>query len=217
MIARAILLAVFGAAMAFVEAAVVVYLRTVLGAGPLFPMKDLPPLLMSIEIGREAATLVMLVSVAVLSIRGAARRMGAFLFLFAVWDVLYYAWLRATTGWPAGVEAWDILFLIPLPWVGPVWSVLVICAGMAVFGVLFLRMPEEAPFAPGLWGWVCGVVGTIVVIATYILEWQKIEYGRAVPSDFSLAPYVAGLVLLGGAGWAAVKGSKHGWRRDRLL
>ncbi len=217
MIARAALLAAFAAAMAFIEAAVVVYLRTVLGAGPLFPMKDIPPHLLSIEIAREAATLVMLVSVAALSVRGGARRMGAFLFLFAVWDVLYYLWLRVATGWPAGVEEWDVLFLIPLPWVGPVWSVLVICAGMAIFGVLLLRMPEEARFAPGLWGWVCGVVGTIVVIATYILEWQKIEYGRVVPSDFSLGPYVAGIVLLGGAGWAAVRGSASVWRRGRLL
>jgi len=217
MIARVILLAAFGAAMAFVEAAVVVYLRAVLGAGPLFPMKDLPPLLLSIEIGREAATLVMLVSAAALSVRGAARRMGAFLFLFAVWDVLYYAWLRATIGWPVGIEEWDILFLVPLPWVGPVWSVLVICAGMAVFGVLFLRMPEEAPFSPGLWGWVCGVVGAGIVVANYILEWQKIEYGRVIPSDFSLGPYLAGLALLGAAGLAAVRGSTSVWRRDRLL
>ncbi len=217
MIARAILLAVFAAAMAFVEAAVVVDLRALLGAGPIFPMKDLPPLLLSIEIGREAATLVMLILAAVLSVRGAARRMGAFLFLFAVWDVLYYAWLWATTGWPAGVNDWDILFLVPLPWVGPVWSVLVICAGMAAYGVLFLRMPEEAPFSPGLWGWVCGVVGAAIVVANYILEWQKIDYGRVVPSDFSLGPYLAGIVLLGGAGWAAVRGSRSVWRRDRLL
>lgn len=217
MIARALLLAAFAAAMAFVEAAVVVDLRAVLGAGPLFPMKDLPPLLLSIEIGREAATLAMLVLVAALSVRGAARRMGAFLFLFAVWDVLYYAWLRAVTGWPAGVEDWDILFLVPLPWVGPVWSVLVICAGMAVFGVLLLRLPEPARFAPGLWGWVCGFVGAAVVVANYILEWQKIDGSRGVPSDFSLGPYVAGIVLLGGAGWAAVRNSTSRWRRDRLL
>ncbi len=217
MIARGILLAVFAAAMGFVEAAVVAYLRTVLGGGPLFPMRDLPSHLLSIEIAREAATLVMLVSVAALSVRGGARRMGAFLFLFAVWDVLYYVWLRVATGWPAGIEEWDVLFLIPLPWVGPVWSVLVICAGMAVFGVLFLRLPEEAPFAPGLWGWVCGLVGTIVVVGAYILEWQKIEYGKAVPSDFSLAPWLAGIVLLGGAGWGAIRGSTHRWRRGRLL
>ncbi len=217
MIGRVFLLAAFAAAMAFVEAAVVVYLRAVIGAGPLFPMKELPPLLLSVEIGREVATLVMLVSVALLSARGGARRMGAFLLLFSVWDVLFYAWLRIAIGWPAGVNDWDILFLIPLPWVGPVWSALLICAGMAVFAVLFLRMPKEAPFSPGLWGWVCGIVGAAVVVASYILEWKKIEYGQGVPTDFSLGPYLAGVVLLGAAGWSAVRSTTSVWRRDRLL
>jgi len=217
MIKRVFLLAAFAAAMACVEAAVVVYLRAVIGAGPLFPMKDLPPLLMPIEIGREVATLIMLVSVALLSVRGGARRMGAFLFLFSLWDVLYYGWLRTATGWPAGVGDWDILFLIPLPWVGPVWSVLLISAGMAVFAVLFLRMPEEAPFSPGLWGWVCGVFGAAIVVANYILEWMKLGYGQGVPSDFSLGPYLVGIVLLGAAGWAAVRSTASVWRRDRLL
>ncbi len=217
MIGRVFLLAAFAAAMAFVEAAVVVYLRAVIGAGPLFPMKDLPPLLLAFEIGREAATLVMLASVAALSVRGGSRRMGAFLLLFAVWDVLFYAWLRIATGWPSGVGDWDILFLIPFPWVGPVWSVLLICAGMCVFAFFFLRMPEGAPFSPGLWGWVCGAAGAAIVIANYILEWQKIAYGRGVPSDFSLGPYAAGVVLLGVAGWAAVRNTRLVWRKDRLL
>ncbi|MGE5189340.1 MAG: hypothetical protein ACM3NF_04725 [Gemmatimonadota bacterium] len=217
MIARSLLLAAFGAAMAFAEAAVVVDLRAVIGAGPLFPMKDLPPPLLSVEIGREVATIVMLLSVALLSVRGAARRMGAFLLLFAAWDAFYYLWLRIATGWPGGLADWDILFLIPLPWVGPVWSVLVICAGMAAFAVLFLGMPEEASFSPGLWGWVCGVVGTAVVVATYILEWAKIDYGRGVPSDFSVGSWLAGIALLGAAGSVAVRSTRSVWRRDRLL
>ncbi len=217
MIGRVFLLAAFAAAMAFVEAAVVVYLRALIGVGPLFPMKDLPPLLLAIEVGREVATLVMLGSVAALSFRGGARRMGAFLLLFSVWDVLFYAWLRTAIGWPVGVTDWDILFLIPLPWVGPVWSVLVICAGMAVFAVLFLRMPGEAPFSPGLRGWICGAAGAAIVVGNYILEWRKIGYGRGIPDDFAFVPYVLGLALLGAAGWAAVRSTTFVWRRDRLL
>jgi len=217
MIRRVFLLAAFAAAMAFVEAAVVVYLRAVIGAGPLFPMKDLPPLLLSIEIGREVATLVILASVTLLSVRGGARRMGAFLFLFSVWDVLYYVWLRASIGWPSGANDWDILFLIPLPWVGPVWSALLICAGMAVFAVLFLRMPEEARFSPGLLGWVCGIVGAAIVVGNYILEWRKIGYGQGIPDGFAFVPYIVGLALLGAAGWAAVRSTTSVWRRDRLL
>lgn len=193
-------LAVFAAAMAFVEAAVVVYLRDLLGGGPIFPMKELSPKLLAVEIGREAATIVMLLCVASLPFRGGARRMGAFLLAFALWDIFYYAWLRMTIGWPAGFGDWDILFLIPLPWVGPVWSVLLICLGMIAYSVLFLRAPEDAPFSPGISGWATGGAGSIAVIATYILEWKKIGYGRGVPSDFSVLPFFAGILLLGASG-----------------
>jgi hypothetical protein len=201
------LLLVFAAAMAFVEAAVVVYLRQVLGSGPLFPMRDLPAPLLTVEVAREAATLAMLVAVARLAFSGGARRMGAFLLLFAAWDVFYYVWLRLAVGWPAAVSDWDILFLIPLPWVGPVWSVLVICAGMIVFAALFLRAPATARFAPGASGWTAGILGSLLIVATYILEWRKIGYGRGIPSDFSLVPFLAGIFLLCASGWIAYRRS----------
>jgi hypothetical protein len=203
-------LAVFAVSMAFVEAAVVVYLRKVIGEGPIFPMKDIPPLLLVVEIGREAATIVMLLTVPFLSFRGGARRMGAFLLLFAVWDLFYYLWLHVLIGWPAGIFDWDVLFLIPLPWVGPVWSVLLLCTGMFLFSVLFLRAPKDAVFSPGPWGWTSGVAGTIAVVATYIGEWKKIQYGAGIPSDFSLLPFFAGILLLVVSGWIT-------WRKTPVL
>ena len=203
-------LVAFAVSMAFVEAAVVVYLREIIGEGPIFPMREIPPLLLVVEIGREVASIVMLLSVAFLSFRGGARRMGAFLLLFAVWDVFYYLWLHVTIGWPAGIFDWDVLFLIPLPWVGPVWSVLLLCAGMIAFSVLFLRAPEDSVFSPGPWGWASGVAGVITIVATYILEWKKIRYGAGIPSDFSLLPFLAGLVLLGISGWIT-------WRKTPAL
>jgi hypothetical protein len=194
-------LVAFSVSMAFVEAAVVVYLREIIGGGPVFPMKEISPQLVAVEVLREAATILMLVSVAFLSFGGEARRMGAFLLLFAVWDIFYYVWLSVTIGWPGGIADWDVLFLIPLPWVGPVWSVLLICAGMIAFSVPFLRAPEEARFAPGLWGWASGVAGTLTIVATYILEWKKIGYGAGIPSDFSVLPFFLGLVLLFASGY----------------
>jgi hypothetical protein len=205
---KAVFLAVFAAAMAYVEAAVVVYLRALIGGGPLFPMKDLPPALLAVEVAREAATLVMLLCAASLAVRGGARRLGAFLLAFATWDIFYYLWLYVTIGWPAGVTDWDILFLIPAPWVGPVWSVLLICAGMLVFSAMFLSAPEDARFAPGPAGWAAGVAGTAIVVGTYILEWKKIDYGKGVPSAFSLPPFLAGILLLGFSGWITYRRSR---------
>jgi hypothetical protein len=201
-------LVVFAAAMAFVEAAVVIYLRALIGGGPLFPMKDLPPSLLAVEVAREGATLVMLLCAASLAVRGGARRLGAFLLAFAAWDVFYYLWLYVAAGWPAGLTDWDIFFLIPLPWVGPVWSVLLICVGMLAFSVLFLRASEDAPFAPGVSGWATGVAGAAVVVATYILEWRKIGYGRGIPSVFSLPPFLLGILLLAASGWITYRKSQ---------
>lgn len=195
----------FAVAMAFVEASAVVYLREIIGGGPIFPMKEIPATLLAVEVGREAATIVMLLSVAFLSFRGEARRMGAFLLLFAVWDVFYYLWLSVTIGWPTGLADWDVLFLIPLPWVGPVWSVLLICAGMVVFAILFLRSPEDARFSPGLSGWVAGLLGSATIIATYIIEWIRIGFGAGVPAHFSFLPFFAGLGLLGLSGWITLR------------
>jgi hypothetical protein len=205
---RIAFLVVFAAAMAFVEAAVVIYLRALIGGGPLFPMRDLPPALLAVEVAREGATLVMLLCAASLAVRGGARRLGAFLLAFAVWDIFYYLWLYLTIGWPAGVTDWDILFLIPLPWVGPVWSVLLLCAGMIGSSVFFLSAPEEAPFAPGLWGWATGAGGSLAVIGTYIFEWVKIGYGRGIPSGFSLPPFVLGILLLAASGWITYRKSQ---------
>ena len=194
--AKVVCLAAFAVAMAFVEAAVVVYLREIIGTGPIFPMKEIPSTLLVVEVCRETATIVILVLVAVLSVRGSLRRMGAFLLAFAVWDIFYYVWLYATIGWPDGLANWDVLFLIPVPWVGPVWSVLLLSTGMIAFSVRFLSAPEDAPFSPGPWGWASGLAGAGAIVATYILEWKKIGYGTGVPTEFSLLPFFLGICLL---------------------
>lgn len=202
-------LVVFALSMAFVEAAVVVYLRAVLGGGPIFPMRDLPGDLLAVEVAREAATIGMLLSVAFLSVRGGLRRIGAFLLAFALWDVFYYVFLRLIIGWPPGLTEWDILFLIPLPWVGPVWSALLLCAGMIVFSVLFLRAPECAPFSPGAWGWATGVSGAGTIVLTYLAGWKRIGFGKGIPSDFDLLPFLSGVALLALCGWVTWRRGTH--------
>ncbi|MBN1504096.1 MAG: hypothetical protein JW952_03440 [Candidatus Eisenbacteria bacterium] len=119
---RILVLTAFGVSMAFVEAAVVVYLR-----GLFYPegfygtMAAFPIFYYGTEVFREAATIVMLASVAVLAARrGWWERAAYFLFCFGVWDIFYYVWLRALLGWPPSLLTSDVLFLIPVPWVAPV-------------------------------------------------------------------------------------------------
>ena len=127
--------ALFGIAFAFVEAAVVVYLRAAAGLLPGQPSRALAPFTQSlfrIECYREAATMVMLYAVCSLTGRSVAERIAAFLWVFAFWDVFYYVWLRVTIGWPATLVDSDILFLIPTPWVAQVWFPLLVSSVTAL-------------------------------------------------------------------------------------
>ena len=139
-----IVVAIFAAAFGFVEAAVVVYLRAAIGLLPgstgtlselrhssegyvqATSLSQFPQSLLTIEAYREAATMVMLVGVALLTAPGASARWAAFLWLFALWDIAYYAGLWATVRWPASVTDLDVLFLIPVPWIAQVWFPLLV-------------------------------------------------------------------------------------------
>jgi hypothetical protein len=138
------LIAIFAAAFGFVEAAVVVYLRAAVGLLPGYAgtLSDLqhaspgyvqatslshfPQSLLTIEVYREAATMVMLLCVALLSASKASARWAAFLWIFALWDIAYYAGLWVTVRWPASPTDLDVLFLIPVPWVAQVWFPLLV-------------------------------------------------------------------------------------------
>src|SRR4030095_11740564 len=107
-------LAIFAVAMAYVEASVVVYLRELYYPGGFsFPIVIIPDRLALIEVGREAATIVMLSGVALLAGAGAWQRFLFFCVVFGVWDIFYYIWLLVFIGWPSSALTWDILFLIP--------------------------------------------------------------------------------------------------------
>jgi hypothetical protein len=109
---------VFAVAMAWVEAAVVLYLRTL--ANRLDPYQPIPAAIGhrpgQAELVREAATLVMLAAVGWLAGRTWRSRVGYACAAFGVWDIGYYVFLVPLTGWPHSLLDWDILFLIPLPW-----------------------------------------------------------------------------------------------------
>lgn len=140
-----ILTGLFGIAFGFVEAAVVVYLRAAVGLLPGYGgtladvavlssgiyqqaqiLGELPASLLVIEFFREAATMVMLVTVAFLTAKRARERWALFLWIFAIWDIFYYVGLWATVRWPSSFLTPDVLFLIPTPWFSQVWFPLLV-------------------------------------------------------------------------------------------
>lgn len=132
---RLLIAALFGIAFGFVEAAVVVYLRFATGLWPgpqAGAFITLPESLLRIECFREAATMIMLGVIALLSGQSIKAKTVAFLWTFAVWDIFYYVWLRLTIGWPTSLMNSDLLFLIPVPWVAQVWFPLLVSSLTAV-------------------------------------------------------------------------------------
>ena len=135
---RWLAVAAYAIAMAYVESAAVLYLRTIYGGvdpvGPRHPPFDPVPDFVWIEIGREAATIVMLAAVGYLAAGGLAGRIGAFAVAFGLWDIFYYLFLWVFAGWPPSPFASDVLFLLPLPWWGPVVSPMLVAALIVVAG-----------------------------------------------------------------------------------
>jgi len=144
MLKRFCIVVVFGIALAYIEAAVVVYLREIFHpAGFTFPLSEfgISPLwkqLLLIETGREAATLVLIFTASCLFGQNLRQRFAFFLTIFAVWDIFYYIWLKVLIGWPGSITDWDILFLMPTVWAGPVVAPVIISLILLAFAVIIL-------------------------------------------------------------------------------
>ncbi len=137
---------IFGIAMAYLESAIVVYLRLIYYPhGFQFPIFQIPAKIVFIEVGREAATIIMLWAITRMYSKKFKEQFALFLYSFGVWDIFYYIWLKAFIGWPAGMLEWDILFLIPLPWTSP-WPAPVFASlGFIVTAVIVLMYPARFP------------------------------------------------------------------------
>jgi hypothetical protein len=144
MLKRFCIVVVFGIAFAYIEAAVVVYLRTIFHpSGFTFPLTEfgISPLwkrLLLTETGREAATLVLISTASWLFGQNLRQRFAFFLTIFAVWDIFYYLWLKVLINWPASIMDWDILFLFPTVWAGPVVAPILISLTLLAFAAIIL-------------------------------------------------------------------------------
>jgi hypothetical protein len=139
LIERLVTASVFFVAMSLLESAVVVYLRELYYPnGFRFPLVPMNATVVMTEVLREVATMVMLWTVAALLARTALERFAWFCFGFGIWDLGYYAWLKVLLNWPTAISETDLLFMLPLPWVGPVWAPCLISFGLIGFGLVIM-------------------------------------------------------------------------------
>jgi hypothetical protein len=184
--------------MAYLESAVVVYLQRALGITPdrLFPLRgpDVVGDLAAIEVGREFATLVMLAGIGCLAGRTWLGRLAWVAVAFGVWDLFYYGWLWVFIGWPGSLNTWDVLFLIPVPWIGPVWAPMAVSVALVGFGLAAARRMEvvDIPVRPREIG--LALAGGLLVMLSFVVDAPRIMAG-GLPGWFPWPLFVAGMLL----------------------
>ncbi len=219
-------LLLFGTSFGYVEAAVVVYLRAVLapvrqaafraeqddGVFPLLTTEQIekagPDYVRALEAeaGREAATLIMLAAAGLTVAVNFRTWLAGFMVSFGVWDIFYYVFLRLLVRWPDSLMTWDILFLLPVPWVGPVVAPVIVSLSMIVAGGAILwREAARRPIAFRAAHWAMIFGGGLVVIVAFCWDWRHAAAGGS-PHPFNWPLFIVGELV-------GIAGFLHGWLR----
>jgi hypothetical protein len=141
---KIIVLTLFSISMGLLETAVVVYLRALYyPEGFQFPIITLGTTILKTELFRELATLIMLASIGYMNGENKHQRIAAFMYSFAIWDIFYYVFLKVFLNWPASILAWDLLFLLPVPWIGPVLAPCIISLTMISIYIIMVSRGNQ--------------------------------------------------------------------------
>ena len=170
--------------MGWLEGAVVVYLRATFDAGAVTPAIDPAAFarFAPIEAARELATLVMIAAVGWLAGRSRLERLAWAAVVFGVWDIVYYVTLNIAIAWPASIVDWDVLFLVPAPWVGPVWAPVGVSLALIGFGLAaarHLRMGRPMLVTARHVG--AGLAAGGLVIVSFLLDAERVMAGDTTP------------------------------------
>ncbi|MGI9103619.1 MAG: hypothetical protein ACR2IF_14365 [Terriglobales bacterium] len=200
---RWLVVVLFGTAMAWMESATVVYLRMLVGRVNPYQINPLPrhALLGNTELIRELATLLMLAAVGWLAGRNWRTRLAYAVIAFGVWDIFYYVFLAAIVGWPQSVLDWDVLFLIPLPWWGPVLAPVLIALLMMIGGTI---VTQSSGLWPRRWTLALNAGGILLALAVFMAHSIRAANGgeaavrAALPASFNWPLFAIALAMMSG-------------------
>jgi hypothetical protein len=169
------LITLFSISMGLLETSVVIYLRELYYPnGFAFPLVPIENKIALTEILREAATIIMLVTLGMIAGKNQAEKFAWFIFSFAVWDIFYYVFLKLLINWPASLFDWDILFLIPVPWVGPVLAPCIISALMILLAIIILQKSNGQKIKSlSVIDWMLLATGSLIFIFSFTLDYFK--------------------------------------------
>jgi len=161
-------LVIFSIAMAYLESAVVVYLREIYyPEGFTFPLIPMNVDIVIAEFWREIATIIMLAGIGILTGNSSSQRFAFFLLTFAIWDIFYYVFLYVLLGWPSSLLTWDVLFLVPIPWVGPVITPIIVSLIMMILASSLIHFKKNL----NLNQWLLLILGSLIVIISWVLDY----------------------------------------------
>jgi len=171
---------IFSIAMAYLESAIVVYLRALYyPEGFAFPLKIIEKNIVITEFFREIATVIMLAGAGIMAGRKNIEKFAFFIYSFAVWDIFYYVFLKILLNWPASFFTWDILFLIPSPWVGPVIGPIINSLTMILLGACIVYFTEKGKAVKvSRLEWTLLIGGSLIVIFAYTEEYLRFMLNR---------------------------------------
>lgn len=191
---------VFSIAFAYIESAVVVYLREIFyPEGFTFPIiifgaELLWRRLLLTEIGREAATIVLIFTAAWLFGKNRQQQFAYFLIIFAIWDIFYYVWLKVLLDWPATIMEWDILFLIPVAWASPVLYPVIVSIAMLAFAIVILYENSQGrSIKVNLLEWTLFFIAGLIIIVSFCIPGPHISQDDYA-SYFYWPIFAAGLI-----------------------
>lgn len=199
---RWIVVACFAIAMAWLESATVYYLRTLVDRIEPYQPNPLPiqGTLGQVELVRELATLVMLFTVGVLAGRTWRARWGYAAVAFGLWDIFYYVFLRIMCGWPRSLFDWDVLFLLPLPWWGPVLAPVSIALLMIAWGTMAAEARTVSETARNVWALTAAgiTLALYIFMADSLQQLSRLRSGMTylLPTDFNWPLFIAAFLLM---------------------
>jgi hypothetical protein len=203
---RWMVVVLYAVGMAWVESAVVYYLRTMIDRIEPYQANPLPIIgrLGPVELGREAATLLMLLTVGILAGRTWRSRLGYAAIAFGTWDIFYYVFLKLICDWPHSLLDWDILFLLPLPWWGPVLAPICIALLMIGWGTLASQTAEDRATdgRRSFLAWALNGAGIALALYTFMADALRIA-GQGtdalrdlLPIRFNWPLFITSLILM---------------------
>lgn len=186
-------LIVWGVVFGYMEAAVVVYLREIYyPEGFTFPLIMIQDRIMLTEVLREAATLLIMWATVCLAYKRLQSRFAAFVVLFGIWDIFYYIFLKLLLNWPESLSTLDILFLIPAPWVGPVWAPVLVSIGFIYAGTAILMRNHQNHFLNFSRGFILlELFAALLIIVSFLITGLSV-LEQSLPTHFPWYLFLTG-------------------------